>query len=203
MAENRPDGVPDDMPIPNVPIHWQIIADVAEEHDINVTWLAESLEEIHDHVAERARDLTERYTEELGDEALVFQADIQQFLYVDADEWAEIGDQLALDEAVISAAKAVHDDQCSRIVESVDEAEWVPRLETNDMLVMATPPIQDWREAGLSLRQALVQTLRTKGDTQERIGQKMGIATGTVKSYCSRIDRKIAQARQLVTLADR
>jgi len=203
MPEDSPDGIPDDMPIPKVPVDMQLIADVADQQGIDVTRLVEALEAIHDHVAQRARDLTERYTEEFGDDALIFQADLQQNLYVDPDEWDELRAELQLESSVFRAAKITHDRQPNRYADRLDRpVERVPELETNDVLVMVTPPIQDWVEAGLSLRQAYVQTLRTKGDTQERIGQKIGIATGTVKSHCDRIDRKIDQARQLVTLAD-
>lgn len=200
--EDRPDGVPEDMPIPKVPIEMEIIADIADQRGIDVVRLVEALEEIHDHVTERARDLTERYTEEFGYEALVFQADIQQHLYVDPNEWDELGEELGLDPEVIRAAKVIHDHQSDLYEDRLDRCERVPALETNDVLVMATPPVQDWLDAGLSRRQAFVQTLRVKGDTQERIGQKIGISIGTVKSHCDRIDRKIDQARQLVRLAE-
>ena len=133
---------------------------------------------------------------------MIFQVDIQQHLYVDPGEWDELGEELGLDPVIVSAAKDIHKRQSDLYADRLDDYERDPALETNDVLVMATPAVQDWIDAGLSRRQAFVQTLRAEGDTQERIAQKIGIAIGTVKSHCDRVDRKIDQARQLVSLAE-
>lgn len=203
MDRDAPDAIPEDVPIPKVPIEVTIVADAADEYDVDARRLVERLEDIHAHVAERARELTEQYTREFGSDAVLVRAGVQQHLYVDPDEWPELRSRLDLDGDVASAARAAHDRQCSRYVETLDGVERVPSLETNDVLVVAPPIVQDLLEAGLSLRQANVQALRMRGDSQARIAEKLGIAEGTVKSHCDRVDRKIERAERLLELVER
>lgn len=200
MAQELPDDFPEDMPVPNVPIDARIIADVADEHGLDRAEFADALETIHAELAERAADLTAESVREFGDEAVVFRADLQQLLAVEPDVWTELGDPLDLPAEVLHAAGAVHEAQARQYEERLDGVERSDRVATADVLVMPTPIVQELIDAGLSYRQALVQALRMAGDTQERIAEKIGIATGTVKSHCDRIDRKIERAEKLLEL---
>lgn len=196
------DDLPDNVPLVNVPIGLTIIREVADEYGVDVVELSKTLETIHEDVTERARDLTEQYTREFGDEALIMQADLQQLLYVVPDEWDELEDRLELDAEVVEAAKVVHDRQADRYDENLDRAERAPELEVNEVLVMGTPILQDLLDAGLTHDQALVQALRMNGDSLERIQEKIGISIDHIESHVERIDRKIDQAENLLTLVD-
>lgn len=202
MPTTPDDDVPDDVPVPKVPIDVQVVADAADEHGVDSTTLVETLEAVDAHLAERARDLTEQSVRELGDDAIIIQVDIQQHLYVDPNEWDEIRDHLDLAEDVASAVKTAHDGQFNLYVEQVDRVEPVPALANTDVLVMPPPIVQDLVEAGLSRRQASVQSLRMQGATHDRMAEKIGLAPGTIKSHCDRIDRKIDQAEKLLDLVE-
>ena len=204
MVRDVPDDVPEKMPIPKVPIDVTTIAEVAEEYNVDATSLVETLEEVYRHVGERARDLTEESTSRFGDEAVLLEMEQEpyQHLYVVPDEWIEIEDELNLDESIRDAARAAHNRESERITEDIDWYEPVPHLETNDVLLMPAPIIQDLTEAGLSHRQAFAQTLRMRGDTHEEMSTKMNVTKGAVKSHCDRIDRKIEQARHLLDLVE-
>jgi len=202
MVPDLPGDVPEGMPVPKVPIDVTVIAEVAAEYDVDTTRLVETLEEVYRHVGERTRDLTEESTSRFGDEALLLEMEQEpyQHLYVHPDEWTEIGDELDLDESVVDAARAAHNRESERIADEVGWYEPVPHLETNDLLVMPAPIIQDLTGAGLSHRQAFVQTLRMRGDTHEKISTKMNVTKGAIKSHCDRIDRKVERAERLLAL---
>lgn len=192
-----------EIPTPRVPIDVGIVEEVAGEYGVGQTDLVEALETVDAHVAERARDLTERSVRELGEDAVVFRADVQQHLHVEPDEYEEIRAQLDLEGDVTKAVRAAHDRQCDRYAERIDGVERPSTLANYDVLVMATPVVQELLEAGLSHRQANVQALRMTGDSHRRIGEKLGVAPGTVKSHCDRIDRKIERAETLLELVGR
>jgi DNA-binding CsgD family transcriptional regulator len=204
MSRDGPDDVPEDMPIPKVPIDVTTIAEVAEEYDIDAARLVETLEEVYRHVGERARDFTEESTSRFGEEAVLLEMEQEpyQHLYVVPDEWIEIGDELDLDESIRDAARAAHNRESERIAEEVDWYEPVSHLETNDVLLMPAPIIQDLTEGGLSHRQAFAQALRMRGDTHGEMSTKMSVTKGAVKSHCDRIDRKIERARRLLALVE-
>jgi len=198
VTQNLPEG----MPVPKVPIDVQVVADAADEYGVSRADLVATLEDIDAYLVDNARDVHARTTGELGKEALVFEGVHFAVLYVDPDEWIELRVELDLGEDVWWAAKTSHAGETERIVGAIDRLEFVDELATNDLLVTPTPIVGDLVDAGLSHRQAAIQALRMEGDSQERIGEKMGIATGTVKSHCDRIDRKIERARRLLELVE-
>lgn len=194
--------VPDGVPLVKAPISLKAIRDVAVEHNVDIGEFSEAIEEIDRLVAKQARDLTEQSTRRFGEEALVFQADTQQHLYVEPSVWTEIQDELGLKEEMIRAVKAVHDRQCSLYEDRLDRVERVDEFERNDVLVMSVPMIQNLLEAGLSHQQALIQYSRMQGDSLERIQEKTGNSMRHLKSVCKRIDRKIEQAEELLVLVE-
>lgn len=196
MARN----LPEDMPVPKVPIDVRIVADAADTYGVARADLVATLEDIDAYLANNADDIHTRAITELGEEALIFEDGHFEVLYVDPDEWAEIRNQLDLPEDRWQAAKTTHVNEAEKIIHGIDRLEAVAELATNEKLVMPTPMVGALMEAGLSHRQASIQALRMEGDTQERIGEKEGIATGTVKSHCDRIDRKIERAERLLEL---
>lgn len=193
-----PDQVPDDMPIPKAPIGMTIVDEVADEFNVDLLEFVEILDAIENYTAEHARDITERYTSKFVDDPIIMQKTIQQDLYVDSDEWTEIGEELNLTENQVRAAKEAHDRESRRIENEADWYERSPKLETQDVLVMTPPLVQDLIDGGLSNRQALVQAARMKGKTHDQIGTMLAMAPGTVKRHCSRIDRKIERAEKLI-----
>lgn len=99
-------------------------------------------------------------------------------MYVYSDEWAEIRDRLGLTEDEFLAANACHQREADRLIADVDAAEAAEYLQTMDKLVMSTPLVCEFCDAGLSHQQSLIQTFRMAGITQERIAQRLGNATG-------------------------
>lgn len=194
--------LPDDMPVPKVPIDVQIVAETADEFGVDRADLVELLEDIYEYLGDNAQEIHTRAITELGEAALLFEGVHFEALYVDPDEWTEIREQLTLPERRWKAAKTSHNKEGERIIDSLDRPEAVDELATNDVLIMPTPIVAALKEAGLSQRQAAIQAMRMAGDSQKRISQKMGIATGTVKSHCDRIDRKIEQAERLLEVIE-
>lgn len=203
MTPTTADDLPDDMPLPKVPIRTKLIRDIADEHGVERATLVETLEKIHnDDLIEHGAEVHERYTDEWGDNAVILNTGIWEVLYVYPSEWEELRDRLALDDDVYRAVKACHQREAGRLIDDVGSAEATDYLQTNDKLITRTPLVSKLVEAGLSPQQASVQALRMAGITQERIAERLGNATGTIKSHCDRIDRKIEQARKLVDLVD-
>lgn len=198
MAQN----LPEDMPVPKVPIDAQIIADAADSVGVERSRLVETLEDIHAYLATHAEEIHTRTLTEFGEKALVFEGGHFEVLYADPDEWIELRQRLELSEDLWQAAKMSHSGEAERIIEAIDRLESPKEVATNEAFVMPTPLVGQLITAGLSQRQATIQTLRMRGDSHDRIGQKLGIATGTVKSHCDRIDTKIKQAKQLLELVE-
>lgn len=200
MSVNPFTELSDTVPLAAVPIRSDNLAAVANEYTIDAKVLAETLEEIQEHLSEYAVDIHERYTSEWGDNAIILDAVIWEAVYVYQDEWNELRDRLDIDGDLYVPAREYHLRETSRLIDEVEEAESVDYLRTNDYLIMPTPLVARLMDAGLSRQQALVQALRMAGNSQEDIGNHLGNATGTVKSHCDRIDQKIERARKLLAL---
>lgn len=201
---SQPDReMPDDMPIVRAPIDTNISLDVVAEEGLDLHGFVDSLNEIASYVAEHARDITVRNTPTYVDDPVIMRKTIQQHLYVAPDEWEEIGTELDLSVDHRRAAKEAHDRESRRLEAETDWYDRSPELETHDVLAMSPPVVQDLIEGGLSPRQAHVQVARMAGKSHEHIGQMMGMAPGTVKSHCHRIDRKIDRAERLLDAIER
>lgn len=190
--------IPDDMPIVRAPIHTGIILNLVDEYNLDLQEFVDALNDIGSYVAKHARDITERNTAKYANDPVIMQKTIQQHLYVDPDEWVEIGEELDLTQEHLRAAKEAHDRESRRLEAETEWYERSPELESQAVLAKSPPVVQDLIEGGLSKRQAHVHVARMQGKTHEDMGQMMGMAPGTVKSHCNRIDRKIERAEKLL-----
>lgn len=202
MSTTSPDALFDDVPLSRIPVETKICGAIAEEYGLERSRLVGTLEAIQEDLSDRAVDIHGRYTAEWGDNAIIMDTVIWEAIYVYSDEWDELRERLDLEEELFEAAMAYHGHLVDRLIQTVEAAEAAAYLQTNAVLVMPTPMVGNLLRAGLSRRQAMVQALRLEGDSQSRIAAKLDNATGTIKSHCDRIDRKIEEARHLVDLVD-
>lgn len=202
MSAATTDTLPTDVPLRQVPTEGEQISEIANEYGIEESVLVNALNAIQADLGDYAPDIHRRYTAEWGDNAIIVDAVIWEVIYVYRSEWEEIRERLELAEDVYKAANAAHQRVVEWLIAAVDEASEADYLQTNAVLIMPTPLVGNLLSAGLSRRQAQVEALRMAGNSHKQIGEKLGNATGTVKSHCDRIDRKLEQARHLIELVD-
>ncbi len=178
-------------------IPGEIVRDTADKFEIPGQELLDALEEIDEYVKSDAEFIKTRSVTKVSggeDDAVIADAGHFMVLYVPPHQWDEIQVETDLSGDYLKAAKEIHTEFARRV--GADEE----MLATHDALLLPTPKIHQLTRAGLSRKQAEVQALRMKGATHETIGDELGIAVGTVKSHCRRIDEKIRQAKKLVQL---
>ncbi|WP_227355325.1 sigma factor-like helix-turn-helix DNA-binding protein [Haladaptatus salinisoli] len=178
------------------PISTDIVGEAADSHAVSATELSEALATIHDDLVDGADAIHEHYVGGNGERSapLVANGGLVEVIDVDSGTWTRMAERLGLSDAVGAAARSAHADYARRL--GADER----ALAERDALVMPAHVLSGLTRAGLSPRQSEVQVLRMRGETQEEIGDRLGMEVGTVKSHCHRIDRKIDEARRLLGL---
>lgn len=172
----------------------------AERYDIPESQLLDTLEQVDEMLAQDSMALHDFYVEEHGDEysepEIIVDGGHFEVLYIYPEDWNDFQSDLGLSDDEKMAASKAHNDTAQRM--GADENV----LGTMGALVMPHPIVSRLLSAGLSRRQAEVQALRMDGATQERISDELGMALGTVKSHCRRVDEKIEQAEDLMEILE-
>jgi DNA-binding NarL/FixJ family response regulator len=179
----------DDTPIPE-----SYIASVAFDHSVSESALAEALTRIHRGLFEGADAIHQYYQSEDNPSSFVAADGIAEVIFIPSQMWDQHQTDLADD--MRAAAKAVHAEFARDLGASAET------LATYDPFVMPSTGVGELIRAGLSPRQAEVQVLRSAGLTQAEIGDRLGMATNTVKVHCHRIDTKVTNAKQLLSLVE-
>lgn len=174
----------------DVPIPTGTVATVADRRGIDPAGLGETLAAIHAALVDGADAILGHYRSTDGPEALSGADGLAEAVFVAPEQWAQLPTDL--DERERAAAKAVHAAHARDL--GASEAD----LEEYDPLVTPSQAVGTLVRAGLSRRQAEVQVLRDGGLTQAEIGDRLGLATNTVKVHCHRIDTKVENARRLL-----
>lgn len=182
----------------NLALSTNEIKNTADAYDMDVGELSEALKDLDEYLAQGARAYYEAYEdlrEETYDWPLVI-VDAGHFmaLYIHPEDWDTFQSDLGLSDQEREAAREVHTETARRM--GAEEGV----LADDDALIMAHPNVDRLMSAGLSRRQAEVQALRMDGATHETIADELGMALGTVKSHCQRIDDKSEKAEKLSTL---
>jgi DNA-binding CsgD family transcriptional regulator len=178
----------------NLPIPERIIADVALEHAVSESTLTDILARIHNDLVEGADAIQQYYRSEYTAPSISAADGLVEVIFAPTEMWKQLPTDLT--DEMRAAAKAVHAAFAKPLVTSEEG------FSTADPLVMPSAEIGELTRAGLSPRQAEVQILRNAGLTQAEIGDRLGVATNTVKVHCHRIDTKVANAKQLVALVE-
>lgn len=182
----------------DLPLFTDEIENAADAYDMDVGELAEVLKDLDEYLAQGARAYLEAYEslqEDTYDWPLVI-VDAGHFmaLYIHPEDWDTFQSDLGLSDQEREAAREVHIETARRMGAEEDV------LADDDALVMPHPNVDRLMSAGLSRRQAEVQALRMDGATHETISDELGMALGTVKSHCQRIDEKAEKAQKLSNL---
>ena len=175
----------------DVPIPARVVTAVAARNLIDEDDLWQALETIHGDMADSADAIIDRYRSTDAADAVSVADGLATVVFVDERTWnrsaADLPDELR------TAAKAAH-------AEFAQEVRAEPDSEGTVALVMPSREVRALVRAGLSQRQAEVQVLRDRGLTQREVGDRLGMATNTVKVHCHRIDAKVEDARRLLEL---
>ncbi|WP_247004360.1 helix-turn-helix transcriptional regulator [Halosolutus gelatinilyticus] len=166
----------------------------ADDHDIDGYMLATELITIDDDLVENADAIDGDYESELEIDPIIAAVGHFTAIYVFPEQWDTIQDRHDLADSVKHAAMQAHKEYARRM--GANE-QYLKRYEA---LVLPSPVVTEFVDAGLSRRQAEVQALRIHGSTHETISDELRMSVGTVKSHCHRIDEKIRQAEKLVRL---
>jgi DNA-binding CsgD family transcriptional regulator len=173
------------------PIPSSVVETVAERQAVDVTVLADAVESLHGSMVDGADAIHLQYRSTGGPPAHVARDGLVAVVFVPVATWNQV--TADLDEEIRTAVRAVHAEFATDVGASVVEAagSGVP-------LVVPSETVGRLVRSGLSRRQAEVQVLRDAGLTQAAVGERLGIATNTVKVHCHRIDEKVADARRLL-----
>lgn len=178
----------------DVPIPTRIVTAVAARNLVDEDDLWDALETIHRNVVDGADAIVDHYESSDSPEAVDVADGLATVLFVDAETWDQSAH--AVPEGVRAAAKVAHAEFAREL--DVDDA----TLTAFDPLVVPSRAVGELVRAGLSQRQAEVQVLRDAGYTQREVGERLGMATNTVKVHCHRIDAKVENAKRLIELVD-
>lgn len=181
--------VPGDAPIPD-----ELVAEVADRRGADPEVLGETLAAIHADLVDGADAILGHYRSTDGPEALSGPDGLAEVVFVPSEQWAQLPTEL--EDGERAAARAVHAAYAREL--GADEAD----LAASDPLVMPSETVGTLVRAGLSRRQAEVQVLRDIGLTQAEVGDRLGLATNTVKVHCHRIDTKVENARRLLAAVE-
>jgi DNA-binding CsgD family transcriptional regulator len=178
----------------DTPIPESHIATVASEYSVGERELTEALERIYGDLFEGA-DAIHQYSQSRDDPSSFVVADgIAEVIFIPSQMWDQL--QTDLNDEMRAAAKAVHAEFARDLGISTE-----PSI-TDEPFVMPSESVGKLVRAGLSPRQAEVQVLRNAGLTQAEIGDRLGMATNTVKVHCHRVDAKVTSAKQLLSLVE-
>lgn len=177
----------------DVPVPARIVTAVAARNLIAEDDLWRALETIHGDMADSADAIIDRYRSTDAPEAVSVADGLATVVFVDERTWNRSA--AALPDELRTAAKAAH-------AEFAREVRAEPDSEGTVALVMPSREVGALVRAGLSQRQAEVQVLRDRGLTQREVGERLGMATNTVKVHCHRIDAKVEDARRLLELVE-
>lgn len=177
-----------------VPIPEPLLSDVAAEYSVSESALGDALTRIHGDLVEGADAIHQYY--QSGDTASSIRTPhgLAEVIFIPSQMWRHIPTELT--DEMRTAVKDVHG-EFARSLGASEET-----LTTTDPLVMPSAEIGNLTRAGLSRRQAEVQLLRNAGLTQAEIGNRLGLATNTVKVHCHRIDTKVTNANRLLDLVE-
>jgi DNA-binding CsgD family transcriptional regulator len=179
----------DDVPIPKTHV-----TSVAARNLVDEGELADALAAIHEQMVDGADAIHEQYRSEDNPEPVAIADGLATVVFVTAATWEQVLADVPGE--LRGPAKATHTEFAAEF--DVDEE----RPTEYDPLVMPSQEVGELVRAGLSRRQAEVQVLRNRGLTQRETGEKLGMATNTVKVHCHRVDRKVENARRLLELVD-
>jgi DNA-binding CsgD family transcriptional regulator len=180
--------------VDDVPIPATYVTSVAARNLIDESELTDALASIHERMVDGADAIHEQYRSEDNPEPVAVADGLATVVFVASETWEQV---LAdVPEQLRTPAKTTHAEFAREF--DVDEEQ----LGGYDPLVMPSQEVGELVRAGLSRRQAEVQVLRDAGYTQREIGEKLGMATNTVKVHCHRIDAKVEDAKRLVELVE-
>jgi DNA-binding CsgD family transcriptional regulator len=177
---------------PWVPVPDDTIAAVAAEHAVSESALAEALARIHADLVDGADAIHQYYESADGGPSLDAADGLATVLFVPEQQWRRLPTDLT--DEMRAAAKAAHA-EFARDCGASEET-----LTSSEALVMPSATVGELARAGLSPRQADVHVLREAGLTQAEIGDRLGMATNTVKVHCHRVDTKVENAARLLGL---
>ena len=173
----------------DAPVPDDLVSTVAQQRGIDRDDLRSTLSANHSDLVEGADAILGHYRS-TGGESLAGPDGLAEVVFVAPEQWVRLPTDL--DEPTRAAAKAVHAAYAREL--GASEAD----LDDLDSLVMPSEAVGTLVRAGLSRRQAEVQVLRDAGLTQAEVGDRLGLATNTVKVHCHRIDAKVENARRLL-----
>jgi DNA-binding CsgD family transcriptional regulator len=177
----------EDVPIPKAHVTSVAARNLVDEGD-----LAEALASIHERMVDGADAIHEHYRSEDTPEPVAIADGLATVVFVTGQTWEQVLTEVP--EKLRGPAKATH-------AEFAEEFDVDGRRPAGyDPLVMPSREVGELVRAGLSRRQAEVQVLRNRGLTQREIGEKLGMATNTVKVHCHRVDTKVGNAKRLLDL---
>lgn len=177
----------------DVPIPARVVTAVAARNLIDEDDLWRALETIHGDIADGADAIIDHYRSTDAPDAVTVADGLATVVFVDERTWNRSARDLPDD--LRAAAKAAHAEFAREVGAEPDREGTVP-------LVMPSREVGELVRAGLSQRQAEVQVLRDRGLTQREVGERLGMATNTVKVHCHRIDEKVEDARRLLELVE-
>ena len=176
------------------PIPESHIVAVASEHAVSESALSEAIERTYGDLFEGADAIHQHYQSEDNLPSYVAANGIAEVIFITTQLWDRYQNDLS--DETRAAVKAVHAEFARDIGASTEAPE------SYDPFVMPSRTVGELVRAGLSPRQAEVQVLRTAGLTQMEVGDRLGMATNTVKVHCHRIDTKVANANRLLDLVE-
>jgi len=176
----------------DVPIPRTHVTSVAARNLVDEGELADALASIHDHMVDGADAIHQHYRSKDNPEPVAVADGLATVVFVTEATWEQVLSDVP--EELRAPAKATHAEFAREF--DVDEES----LGEYDPLVMPSREVGELVRAGLSRRQAEVQVLRNRGLTQRKIGEKLGMATNTVKVHCHRVDTKVENAERLLEL---
>ena len=167
---------------------------MASEYAVSESVLTEALDRVHESLFDGADAIHQYYQSEDDLPSFVVSNEVAEVIFVPSLLWDQLQTDLADD--IRTAVKAVH----AEVARDVGASAEIPA--SLDPFVMPSSLVGELVRAGLSPRQAEVQVLRSAGLTQTEIGERLDMATNTVKVHCHRIDSKVDNAKQLLDLVE-
>jgi DNA-binding CsgD family transcriptional regulator len=176
----------------NVPIPKTHVTSVAARNLVDEGDLAEALASIHEQMVDGADAIHEHYRSEDNPEPVAVAGGLATVVFVTGETWERVLAEVP--EKLRGPARESH----AEFAGEFDVAE--ASLGQYEPLVMPSQEVGELVRAGLSRRQAEVQVLRNSGLTQREVGERLGMATNTVKVHCHRVDTKVENAKRLLAL---
>ncbi|WP_158056189.1 LuxR C-terminal-related transcriptional regulator [Halorussus halophilus] len=185
------------------PVPTHVVAESSDQHDIDQSELADALATIYEDLLDGGDAILQHYAAENPDRPpVVTEQGLTEVIYVDSAQWDQMAKRLEFSEELREAAMTAHAEYAREVDENGDSERESDESDSLHALVMPSRTVAELVRAGLSDRQATVQTLRMAGHTQEQIGDELGMQVGTVKSHCGRIDQKVRNAERLLELVE-